>query len=107
MISSFSYTAYKNKNIHFLVDFTETKDTTDVAGAKNVSAATIADGQNATDSGNLKLTVADLSGDELNDAQSAFANQMQADDAENIMYLDVDLFQVLSKVLKEATGKPS
>ena len=97
-VSTFKFPVFCNNNPHFTVVFSPSEDVTDVSGAQNVSAATIADGQNATDSGNLKLTVADLSGDELNDAQSAFANQMQAtDDADHIMYLDVDLFQVVSK----------
>lgn len=97
-VSTYKFPVFCNNNPHFTVVFSPSEDVTDVSGAQNVSAATIADGQNATDSGNLKLTVADLSGDELNDAQNAFANQMQAtDDTDNIMYLDVDLFQVVSK----------
>jgi len=98
-ISTFKFPVFYHNNPHFNVAFTEGDNVTDVTGAENVSAAAIDDaGNNITDSGNLKLSVADLSGDDLSAAQDAFADELEStDDADNIMYLDIDLFQIVSK----------
>ena len=97
-ISTFKFEVFKHNNPHFSVVFSKTDDQFDVTGATSVSAASIANGQNATNSGNLKLTVADLPDNTLNDAQSAFAAQMQStDNTDSVMYLDVNLFQIVSK----------
>lgn len=46
-------------NLHFGGVFVKSDDKADVTRAKEISAATIANGENAADSGNLSLTVAD------------------------------------------------
>lgn len=72
VISSFSYTVYKNKNIHFVVEFTPTEDSINVT-AKNVGSAAIENGANAAESGSLALTVADtITNNSIENAVSTF-----------------------------------
>ncbi|MDO5414395.1 MAG: LPXTG cell wall anchor domain-containing protein [Bacillota bacterium] len=95
-ISTFRFKVIQHNNPHFAVVFSESPDIINVSGAKDVNAAKISNGQNATDSGNLKLTVNDLSESEKAEAQSQFAEHIQSGDSD-VLYLDADLFQVVSK----------
>ncbi|MDO5761852.1 MAG: hypothetical protein Q4P12_04245, partial [Bacteroidales bacterium] len=95
-ISTFRFKVIQHNNPHFAVAFSESPDIINVSGAQDVNAAKISDGQNATDSGNLKLTVTDLSESEKANAQNQFAEHMQSGDSD-VLYLDADLFQVVSK----------
>lgn len=95
-ISTFRFKVIQHNNPHFAVAFSESPDIINVSGAQDVNAAKISNGQNATDSGNLKLTVTDLSESEKAEAQNQFAEHMQSGDSD-VLYLDADLFQVVSK----------
>lgn len=95
-ISTFRFQVFQHNNPHFAVVFSESPDIINVSGAQDVNAAKISNGQNATDSGNLKLTVTDLSESEKAIAQNQFAEHMQSGDSD-VLYLDADLFQVVSK----------
>ena len=62
-ISTFRFPVYYRNMVHFVVLFSESSDVTDVTDAENVSDAFISDGENAAESGNLKLTVTDTETD--------------------------------------------
>ena len=91
-ISTFTFNVKVNQNTHFCVYFEAVSDTVDVT-AESVTDASITNGENATDSGSLKMTVADINKDEVSEE---FKKQV-GQSAENALYLDMNLFQIVSK----------
>lgn len=96
-ISTFQFQVFQHNNPHFAVVFSKSNDVTDVSGAQELKAAIISNAQNVTDSGNLKLTVSDLSDKDIANVANKFTEYVEAVDSSNIMYFDLDLFQILSK----------
>ena len=76
-------------NVHFEVEFTAVEDTMELDSA-SVTGASIENGGNATNSGNLKMTVKDL-------AENAVSEELKAQAGESALYLDMNLYQVVSK----------
>lgn len=62
-ISTFTFDVRPGQNVHFQVYFKQSEDVISTEGATNISDAAIADGGNATSSGNLSLNVKDASKD--------------------------------------------
>jgi len=62
-ISTFTFDIRPGRNVHFQVYFKQSEDVISTEGATNISDAAIADGGNATSSGNLSLNVKDASKD--------------------------------------------
>lgn len=89
-ISTFNFEVRPGGTVHFNVVFAEAEDTIDVTDSTNVSDASIANGQNATESGNLKLTIADVN-------ESEVSEELRAQAGESALYLDMNLYQVVSK----------
>ncbi|MGN0968392.1 MAG: S-layer homology domain-containing protein [Oscillospiraceae bacterium] len=89
-ISTFNFPVRQGGSAHFNVVFAAAEDTIDATGSEKVTGATIANGQNATDSGNLKMTIADLN-------ESAVSDDLKAKAGESALYLDMNLYQVVSK----------
>ncbi len=97
VVSSFTFTV--GGNLHMAGTFIEATDVTDTRGATTVSDASITDGQNATDSGNLKLTVSDYDGTYENETAAldlARGDNAEAE-AETIATLDMTLDSMVSK----------
>ena len=80
-------------NIHFNVMFAPTEDIIQNS-SNSVDSVTIANGGNAADSGNLKLTVADLD-------ENMVSEDLKARAGESALYLDMNLHQVVNKVTEE------
>ena len=76
-------------NVHFNVVFAAAEDTIDVT-SNSVTDASIANGENATDSGNLKMTIVDIQED-------AVSEELKVQAGESAMYLNMNLYQVVSK----------
>ncbi|MDD6189945.1 MAG: S-layer homology domain-containing protein [Clostridiales bacterium] len=93
-ISTFTFAVRQGGNVHFNVVFAAAEDTIDVTGSEKVTGASIADGGNATDSGNLKMIVKDMT-DQAIDALGS--DMSKATLGENTLYLDMNLYQVVSK----------
>ena len=88
-VSTFTIENIQN-NIRFSSAFEKSEDEIVIAQGSTVTDATIENGRNATGSGNLKLTVEDITdtegiSDELKNLGS------------NTLYLDMNLYQVVSK----------
>lgn len=93
-ISTFTFNVSEvNQNTHFCVYFEAVSDTIDVTAAKSVIDASITNGENATDSGSLKMTVADIDKDVVSEE---FKKQV-GQSAEDVLYLDMNLYQIVSK----------
>ena len=89
-ISTFNFVVRPDGgNVHFNVEFTESEDIIQNSSS-TVQSATIANGGNAIDSGNLKMTVADLD-------ENAVSEDLKAQAGESALYLDMNLYQVVSK----------
>lgn len=96
-VSSFTFTV--EGNLHLAGNFDKGTDVTDTTGAAKIKDAGITDGGNATDSGNLKLTVADHSGT-YDNASAALAKATEDSTntgAEAIATLDMTLDSMVSK----------
>ena len=90
-VSTFNFAVKEvNQNTHFCVYFEAVSDIFDVSGAKSVTGAFIDNGENATDSGNLKMTVEDIQEDDVSE-------ELKARAGENALYLDMNLYQIVSK----------
>ncbi len=92
-VSTFKITL--NGNLHFGGVFEEAQDKTDVTKATEVSAATIANGENAADSGNLSLTVADNTSYTKDVTASVKAGMNKS--VEKVASLDLTLDNIVSK----------
>lgn len=84
-----------NGNLHFGGVFVPAEDKTDVTSAAEVSAATIANGENAADSGNLSLTVADNT--TYTKDVTAAVQKAANETAEKLISLDLTLDNIVSK----------
>lgn len=90
-ISTFKFAYKPNTNVHFIVEFTKTDDIINSENSAVVQDAVIGDGENATDSGNLMMNIRDVDGEEV----SAGLKDEVGD--EEALYLDMELYQVVSK----------
>ena len=77
--------------------FVETSDVTDISGTDKINNAGITDGQNATDSGNLKLTVEDHSGTYGKESDALNLAKGENAYATTIATLDMTLDSMVSK----------
>ena len=92
-ISTFTFNVSEvNQNTHFCVYFEAVSDTVDVT-AESITDASITNGENATDSGSLKMTVADIDKDVVSEEFKKQVGQSAA----NVLYLDMNLYQIVSK----------
>jgi len=96
-VSSFTFTM--GGNIHLAGTFTQSNDKTNVSGAEGVTAASISNGQNAADSGNLSLSVVDHGGTyaKEDDAIEAVLTGTTDTTAETLQTLDMSLDNIVSK----------
>lgn len=94
-VSSFTFTV--EGNLHLAGNFIESSDVTDTSGATTVRDASITDGQNATDSGNLKLTVSDYDGTYEKETAALELAKGDNAEAETIATLDMTLDSMVSK----------
>ena len=95
VVSSFTFTV--GGNLHMAGTFVEGTDETDTNGAEKIRGAGIADGRNATDSGNLKLTVADHSGNYAKESEALNLAKGENANATTIATLDMTLDSMVSK----------
>ena len=91
-ISTFKFEVVKHNNPHFTVVFTKTDDII-ASSTEEVSGGSILAGQNATDSGNLKLTVADMAAAN----KTALESEVELQEGETATYLNLQLDQIVSK----------
>ena len=82
-------------NVHFEVQFEKSEDIVDIV-SKKVDDAYIENGGNATDSGNLIMTVNDIAEENV----SAELKTLSGGDA---LYLDMNLYQVVNKDTEDGT----
>lgn len=94
-VSSFTFTV--GGNLHMAGTFVEATDETDTTGTEMINDAGITDGQNATDSGNLKLTVEDHSGNYANESAALNLAKGENANATTIATLDMTLDSMVSK----------
>lgn len=96
-VSSFTFTV--NGNLHLAGSFEETDDMIDVKNASKIRDAEIVNGDNAADSGNLSLEVADHSGtyDKADEALTKATAQNTDSTATTIATLDMTLDNKVSK----------
>ncbi len=94
-VSSFTFTV--GGNLHMAGTFVESTDVTDTTGATKIKDAGITDGQNATDSGNLKLTVEDHSGNYAKEREALNLAKGENANATTIATLDMTLDSMVSK----------
>lgn len=96
-ISTFTFAYEPETNVHFEVEFTDKEDIIDLEGSELVNNANISNGENAINSGNLKL--------EINDVDSEDASQGLKDevDSEDAQYIQMELSQVVDKAVSEDT----
>lgn len=94
-VSSFTFTV--GGNLHMAGTFVEATDEIDTSDATKIDSAGIADGGNATDSGNLKLTVADHSGTYAKESEALNLAKGENANATTIATLDMTLDSMVSK----------
>lgn len=94
-VSSFTFTV--DGNLHLAGNFIEATDVTDTSDAAKINDASITNGQNATDSGNLKLTVVDHSGTYAEEEQALTLAKGDNANAETVAILDMTLDSMVSK----------
>lgn len=94
-VSSFTFKVFSN--LHVAGTFVATEDKTNVSGTEVVSEARIYGGENAADSGNLSLTVADNKN--YDKSEEAIAEALDGEDAEAsvVATLDLSLDNIVSK----------
>lgn len=79
-------------NVHFKGIFTKTEDKTEISTqSRNISSASISNGTNATESGNLQLVVTDNTGYNVAAAQQKVAGAVSA------QAVELDLSQIVAK----------
>ena len=90
-ISTFHFAYEPLTNVHFIVEFTAAEDIIDSAASNFVTGASIENGGNATNSGNLKMTISDVD-------KTSVSDGLKGEVADNeALYLDLELAQVVSK----------
>ena len=89
-VSTFTFTM-PNTQIHFKGIFEKAEDTVDTSAAKEVTSASISNGANAAESGNLQLTVADNTGYDMTAAQQKVTGAVSA------QAVELDLNQIVAK----------
>ena len=89
-ISTFNFAYKPNTNVHFNVEFTKADDVIN-RNSSIVTSAAIENGGNATNSGNLKMDIADVAPENVSDG---LKNEVGENNAQ---YLDMTLSQVVSK----------
>ncbi len=87
-ISTFKFEYTPNTNVHFIVEFTKTDDIIN-RNSSIVTDAVIGGGENAIDSGNLKM--------DIRDAENVSEGLQEAVGENDAQYLDMTLSQVVSK----------
>ncbi|MDD6656168.1 MAG: DUF4214 domain-containing protein [Lachnospiraceae bacterium] len=78
-------------NLHFKGIFEEAEDKIDISASETVTGASLENGENAANSGNLQLTVAD------NDTYNVDVTDVVAGEAEKVASLDLTLDNIVSK----------
>lgn len=78
-------------NLHFKGIFEEAEDKIDISASETVTGASLENGENAANSGNLQLTVAD------NDTYNVDVADVVAGEAEKVASLDLTLDNIVSK----------
>lgn len=94
-VSSFTFTV--EGNLHLAGNFDTGTDVTDTTGTEKINDAGIADGQHATNSGNLKLTVEDYSGTYAKESEALNLAKGENANATTIATLDMTLESMVSK----------
>ena len=89
-VSTFTFTM-PNTQIHFKGIFEKAEDTVDTSAAKEVTSASISNGANAAESGNLQLTVTDNTGYNVSVAQQKVAGAVSA------QAVELDLKQLVAQ----------
>ena len=89
-VSTFTFTM-PNTQIHFKGIFEKAEDTVDTSAAKEVTSASISNGANAAESGNLQLTVVDSTGYDMTAAQQKVTGAVSA------QAVEMDLNQIVAK----------
>lgn len=93
-VSRFTFTM-PDTNLHLSALFTQTPDQIDTNHSK-IASAGLTNGANAVDSGNLKLTVRDLEGEEITSVENGI-NRLVGSADKVQMYLNMDLCNVVNK----------
>ena len=94
-ISTFTFAYEPEKNVHFEVEFTDKEDIVDLEGSELVNNANISNGENAINSGNLKLEIIDVDSE---DASQGLKDEVDSEDAQ---YIQMELSQVVDKAVTE------
>ncbi|MBQ0036933.1 MAG: InlB B-repeat-containing protein [Firmicutes bacterium] len=100
-VSSFSFDFSKENNVHFIVIFTSKNDIINVEDTDLVENASISNGENATNSGNLQLDISDVDSESISDELAEAVGDNEAE------YIQMDLSQVVDKAVNNETWNES